>query len=333
MQQGFERIKRIVSASRREIKAEKAHRILVIKHGALGDIIQGLDAYATLRAQFSNAHITLLTAKAFAPLMQSMPYFDAVHIDERAPFWQISNLLSVRSFLRDNFDMIIDLQCSKRTNRYHQFLVRKGQVWFGTADNCAHPYPDFTGVNNAERMRIAADMAAKYIYGQKAIGRIEADLSFLSADKKAFSLPDNYAVLLPGCSPAKPSKRWPAKSYAKLAEMLIDKQIRPVLIGTKIDADACDEIARLVPQSLNLCQQTNLAELAAITSDAQLVVGNDSGPIFLAAKTGAPSWMMMGQDTDPSMSAPSGANAHYIKTDDLRSLSAEEVMQTIFAKS
>ena len=321
-----------MTVSNRVLKADEKHRILVIKHGALGDIIQGLDAYASLRAHFSNAHITLLTSQAFAPLMQSMPYFDALHIDERAPFWQLSKLISMRSFLRGNFDVIIDLQCSKRTNRYHQFLLGKGQIWFGTADNCAHPYPDFTGVNNAERMRIAVDMVVKYVQRQKAIKRITADLSFLSADKKAFSLPDNYAVLLPGCSPAKPSKRWPAKHYAQLAALLSEKQITPVLIGTKIDAKACDEIARLVPEVLNLCGQTNLAELAAITSDAALVIGNDSGPIFLAAKTGAPSWMMMGPDTDPSMSAPSGAKAHYIKTDDLPSLSAQKVMQTIFAK-
>ena len=322
-----------MTASKCEIKADKQLRILVIKHGALGDIIQGLDAYASLRAHFTNAHITLMTSKAFAPLMQSMPYFDALHIDERAPFWQLSKLKTMRAFLRSDFDMILDLQCSKRTNRYHQFLAHKRQIWFGTADHCSHPFPDFTGVNNAERMRIAADMAVEYIYGQNAVRRIEADLSFLSADKKAFALPDRYAVLLPGCSPAKPSKRWPATCYAQLAAMLIEKQIKPVLMGTKIDAEACDEITRLVPDVLNLCNQTSLSELAAITADAQLIIGNDSGPIFLAAKTGAVSWMLMGRDTDPTMSAPSGTNAHFLKTDDLQSLSAEEVIQTIFAKS
>ena len=67
-------------------KPSAVRRILVIKHGALGDIIQGLDAYASLRAQFTKAHITLLTSKNFASLMQTMPYFDEVQIDERAPF-------------------------------------------------------------------------------------------------------------------------------------------------------------------------------------------------------------------------------------------------------
>lgn len=312
-------------------KPSAVRRILVIKHGALGDIIQGLDAYASLRAQFTKAHITLLTSKNFASLMQIMPYFDEVQIDERAPFWKISKLISMRGLLRDDFDMIIDLQCSKRTNHYHQFLTHPHQIWFGTANKCSHPYPDFSGVNNAERMLVAIDMAAGHFYGDNAVKRAEADLSFLSADKSAFALPENYAVLMPGCSPAKPSKRWPAKQYAALAHKLLAKQIRPVLIGTHIDAPACDEIMNNAPDCLNLCTRTNLAELAAISSDAQLVIGNDSGPVFLAAKTGAPSWMLMGADTDPLMSAPKGARARYIKTDDLHSLSADMVMDAVFS--
>ena len=307
-------------------------RILIIKHGALGDIIQGLDAYASMRAQFPKAHIALLTSKAFAPLMRSMPYFDEVHIDKRAPFWHFTNLLSIRRLLRDDYDIIIDLQCSKRTNHYQKHLTKKAQIWFGTTKNASHPYPDFTGVNNAERMRIASDMAASFVYGDKGIHRVEVDLSFLSADKEKFSLPKNYAVLMPGCSPAKPSKRWPASHYAEFASLLLSKKITPILIGTEIDQAACDEIAYQVPECENLCGQTDLAQLAAISAGAKLVLGNDSGPIFLAAKTGALSWMLMGPDTDPSMSAPSGAKAHYIKTDDLQSLSADEVMKAIFDK-
>ena len=49
---------------------------------------------------------------------------------------------------------------------------------------------------------------------------------------------------LPGCSPAKPSKRWPAAHYAMLANLMLENGALPVIIGT-VDASACDEIARL----------------------------------------------------------------------------------------
>ena len=46
-------------------------QILVIKHGALGDVVQGFDAYASLRAGLPDAHIAVLTSPAFAGFMQN----------------------------------------------------------------------------------------------------------------------------------------------------------------------------------------------------------------------------------------------------------------------
>ena len=49
--------------------------------------------------------------------------------------------------------MIVDLQCSRRTSRYHRFLTPSGTRWLGTSSGASDPYPDFTGVNNVERMK------------------------------------------------------------------------------------------------------------------------------------------------------------------------------------
>ena len=44
----------------------KIHRrILVIKHGALGDAVQALDAFASLRAGNPLAHIALMISPVF----------------------------------------------------------------------------------------------------------------------------------------------------------------------------------------------------------------------------------------------------------------------------
>ena len=295
-------------------------QFLVIKHGALGDIIQGLDAYAALRQSFPDAHITLLTSRPFAPLMSQMPFFDEIIIDKRAPIWQLSALYSVRTLFQRSFDYIIDLQCSKRTSRYFRWFVKPHQTWIGTASGCSHPYPDFTGVNNAERMRHAMRMV-----GAK---DTEANLSFLSADI-ALAPPQPYAVLMPGCSPAKPSKRWPAIAFQKTAQLLAEEGITPVLIGTDSELALCDEIEKAVPQAYNLCNKTSLAALASLCASAAVNLGNDSGPTFLAAKTAAPTLMVMGADTDPAMSAPTGPAARYLKVDDLKTLSAETVFQKL----
>ena len=48
-------------------------RILVIKLGALGDVVQALGPMAAIRRHHADAHITALTAPAFAPLLEASP--------------------------------------------------------------------------------------------------------------------------------------------------------------------------------------------------------------------------------------------------------------------
>ena len=295
-------------------------RLLVIKHGALGDIMQGLDAFASLRAHFDDAHISVLTSPAFAGLMTAMPYFDEVLVDHRASLFHLPKTRAIKAIITRGFDIIIDLQCSQRTARYHRFFAKSSQRWLGTAKGCSDSYPDFTGVNNRDRMVRAPQMLGAKI--------VPGDLSFLAAGNM-IDLPARYGVLMPGCSPAKPSKRWPATHFAELAEMLYRADIVPVIIGTKLDEAACDAIANSCDFAINLCGKTNLAELASLSAGAELCVGNDSGPVFLAAKTGTKTLMVMGPDTEPAMSAPTGANASYVKSDDLSQLAAGAVFAAL----
>ncbi len=133
-------------------------RILLIKHGALGDIIQGFDAFDSLRKGCPDAHISLLTTKPYEKLMKSSNWFDEVLIDQRATAWNIFQTLRLKSLLRMGWDKIIDLQCSKRTANYAR-LVSKGTRWFGIAPNATDFMPDFTGITNRQRMLTAVCMA------------------------------------------------------------------------------------------------------------------------------------------------------------------------------
>ena len=296
--------------------------ILIIKHGALGDIIQGIDAFASLREGFKDAHITMMTSPAFASLMKQMPYFDEVFTDNRAPVWQLTQLFRIKALFQRPFDVIIDLQCSKRTSRYYQYFAPSQSRWLGTAKGCSDPYPDFTNVNNRDRMLTAAHML-----GQET--KI-ASLEFLSTQSPPNAdLPQTYAVLMPGCSPAKPSKKWPHSHYSDLAFQLNQQGITPVVVGTRQDESACNFIAEKHDFVVNLCGKTDLPALARLCAGATYCIGNDSGPVFLAARTDAQTLMVMGPDTNPAMSAPVGRHASYIKVDNLTQLTADEVMNKL----
>ena len=65
-------------------------KILVVKHGALGDVIQALDGFASLRAAYPHAHIAVMTAPTCAPLFSLMPWFDEVVVDCREKLFNFS---------------------------------------------------------------------------------------------------------------------------------------------------------------------------------------------------------------------------------------------------
>ena len=141
----------------------KNEKILVIKHGALGDILQGFDAFASLRAHFADAHIAVLTTPAFAGLLSASGWFDEVLIDRRKPVWHLMSAYRTLSYLRAGWTHIIDMQCSRRTAHYARFAPASAR-WFGTAASASDRLPDFTGVNNAERMLITAKLAGCLLY-------------------------------------------------------------------------------------------------------------------------------------------------------------------------
>ena len=301
-------------------------QILVIKHGALGDIIQGIDAYAKLRAGHPEAHIAVLTTSAFSRLFVAMPWFDEVIIDHRAVVANLRQMMRMRRIMRQSWDMVVDLQCSGRTARYHQFLTPQNLRWFGNVAGASDPYPDFTGINNSSRMDMAADLAG----GDASTA---ADLDWLTnVDLPTGIAPEDVQdalVLVPGCSPAKPSKRWPGAAFASLADLAGQQGHHVLIVGTAADRDAADAVLKRAPDCKDLVGKTDLPQLAALFARCGHVIGNDTGPVFLAARTGTPTLMVMGIDTDPAMSAPVGARAGCVRATPISDVTAAQAFAAL----
>ena len=296
--------------------------ILVIKHGALGDIIQAIDAFESLRCSFPAAHITLLTAPGFTSLLSGSGWFDEVVSDPRKPVWHLSHSLRLARLFKQPFQAILDLQCSSRTATYFKLMRPKGR-WFGTVPGCSDPMPDFTGVNNRERMMTAVVMAGAAPH----IGTL--DFLATARTDSLPNLPTDYCVFVAGSSKAKPSKRWPASGFADIAARCLQAGITPVLCGTAEDKAANAAIKEACSDVVDLTAQTSLSQLASLMLGARFILGNDTGPVFLGARTNVPTCMLMGADTDPSMSAPVGDNADYIHVPQLAELPASAVWEKL----
>lgn len=111
-----------------------AQRILIIKHGALGDVVLAMGTMKRLRELHPEAHITLMTMGMFVPMAEQLGVFDDFIVDNRLPYWKLgATWRAVRSIVKGNFDVVYDLQESSRTRkRYYpavRFLLNHDMDW------------------------------------------------------------------------------------------------------------------------------------------------------------------------------------------------------------
>ncbi|HLH50021.1 MAG TPA: glycosyltransferase family 9 protein, partial [Roseiarcus sp.] len=114
-----------------------------------------------------------------------------------------------------------------------------------------------------------------------------------------------------------------------LGRRLAARGYRVALAGTKADREAIEAIKARFGDAVDLGGRTNLFQLASLARAAKAVIGNDTGPIFLAAKIGAPSLTLMSAHTDEKRSAPRGPAARWLKRDDLATLGVDEVEKAL----
>ena len=300
------------------------HRILVIKLGALGDLVLALGPCAAIRNHHSNAHITLLTTAPYAEFVAASGYFDEVIIDKRSPWWRPFEALALgRRLKRGRFDRVYDLQTSDRSGWYFELMGREPE-WSGIAKGCSHRH------DNPDRDRMhTLDRQAEQL-ANAGIGHVPSpELSWAVADVERFKVSPPFVLIAPGASRHRPGKRWPASSYAVLARALSETGNKPVLIGTAAEAEIAQQIAAQCGAAVNLTGRTTLLEVAALARPASAAVGNDTGPMHITSAVGCRSVVLFSSDSDPSLTAPRGEGVRVLQRSNLADLAVDDVLAAL----
>ncbi len=325
------------SPARRRMAAARgitgAEHILVIKHGALGDFIQAVGPMQAIRKHHPHAHITLLTTPTFASLGWASGLFDAVWADGR------SNTLSkelglIGRLRRGGFERVYDLQTSTRSSFYFYAFTPARPEWSGVAAGCSYPHtnPQRAKMHTIERQREQLQIAGVNKVALPdlsfAIREGRSDLRGLGFDP--FAMP--YALIVPGASPDRPRKRWPAKSFAQVVKALSQHGIRAVIIGQDTEREAAEVITGANADAVSLIGRTSFLQIAALGAHARLALGNDTGPMHILAAAGCPSLVLFSADSDPERCAPRGRMVHTLRKDDLNELEPQDVLTLLKAE-
>ena len=285
--------------------------ILIIKHGALGDLIQADGIFKTIRSNHKDAKIFLLTSANFLSLMVTCPHVDDVLIDNRPSFFNIISYANLyKKIIKYYFKVIYDLQNSQRTYIYRKYLFNN--IKWVTTNRKHHPISSLRGLEDM--------MKDNLINGNKIL---KPNLSWLSIDiKKILKLNDiqsKYVVLLPGSSKSHPLKRWPY--YSKLAKLLILKGQEVVTILGPEEKEFGNSMVGHILEDLDW------HELAGVIENSCFIVGNDSGPSHIASCLNKKGFALFGPSTSAKRSELKRGNFETIEVSDLKLLSADAVLK------
>ena len=297
-------------------------RILIIKLGALGDVVMSTGAIRAIREQHPDAHISILTTPPMMMLLKANPYVDEFLMDERKKPWHLFYMYDLYKKLQ-GWDMVYDLQKTGRTNGLYHILAGKPQ-WSGIAKGCSHPQPtdtylDMHSVDSLNDQLKHAGITADY---WPDITYARQDASSI-IQKHGLDM-DKTIVLVPGCSAHREMKRW--TRYDALTNVLMEQGYKVVLIGTNAEGKVLKDIEDNTG-CINLCNQTSIGQLIDLTNKAFRVIGNDTGPMHMAAASAAKGVTIFGYASDPVRSAPRGEGMSVIKKEDIDAITPQEVMQ------
>lgn len=325
---------------------ESAKRVLVIKLSALGDFVLALGAMRAIREHHPKAVLTLLTTPPFEGLAKATGFFQHIETDGRPRGVKATREL-LKRLKAARYDIVYDLQTSGRTANYFKALnlpFSTPPLWSGHAEDAAyvHDNPGRGDMHSIDRLAEQLEIAGIGPDKVKSGWPPMPDMSFVrraQGDKPSltpayFSIKEPYALLIPGASAHRQAKCWPAERYGGLAKHIADAGVTPVIIGGKAESEIAVEINRIEPRARNIVTRTDLFQIVTLAEKALFAVGNDTGPMHMAALSGCPGVALFAtSESDPEKACPRGANIIVGKAERLDQLSVRDVWQAVLMLS
>ena len=304
-----------------------SNNILIIKHGALGDLIQITNALKSIRHKYPESKITLLTDIKFKFFSDRIIFIDEIIYENRPSFLRIDKWLTIiLKIARRNFNIVFDLQNSDRTSVYYFFIIlfNSKVIWSGNRKGGKYKYhpKNFESVPIKDRIKNQLALMNIEIYDNP-------DISWM-LNKNIINLPNNdFVILLPGSSLEHKHKRWPAEKFAELANHLKERNIDSIILGqSHSEGEELKKIKLLALKIIDFSNQ-DLDCLATTASKAIGAIGNDTGPTFIAAAAGCPITWLLSSHTDPNITQLLGSKVNILKKDNISDITTDDVKNNL----
>ncbi len=261
-------------------------KLLVIRLGALGDLLHVSASLAALKAAMPQVEVHFLTSPAYESLAAAMSGVDRVRAYDKQAGWR-GLFAMARALKAEGYDAVVNLHPSLKTHLLTRLAgIRRHAVYA------------------KQKMTVTGKP-------QRTIPRLHATQDFFRPFRQLLDLPDaltpprlpvpggllpkpaeeQWIGLIIGVGGKRGNRAWPLDAYETLIPRLLEVPNRRILlIGGPEEAETGQALhARLgLAQVENHCGMHSILDTARLLSQCNLVVGGDTGPLHLAAAVEAP---------------------------------------------
>ncbi len=294
-------------------------RILMVRLGAMGDIIQTLPAAAELKRCFPSASVSWAVEERWTALLEEHPHVDeliAIPLKRlrKTPLnstvvQEFSAMLSALS--SPGFDLAIDFQgliksamVARLTHAACIFGFERNQLRENLAALFYNRFLFSTSTHVVDRYRELASFAANTSPAPDVIFHLPNGIP-------KNDLPERYVLVSPAAGWQ--SKQWPLEYYGELADLLWKNQGIPMLVDCVPGKESAFELIQTrTSADAVVIHPSSIEQLIAATRKATAVVGVDSGPLHIAAALERPGVAIFGP-TDPARNGPYGSSLSVLR--------------------
>ncbi len=280
-------------------------KILIVKLGAIGDIIHTLPVLAAIRAEMPDAEVSWVAESRSAEILRENPLIhNLIEVDTRSlrsgrTFDKLLSDLSkqVKDLRRLSFDTAIDLQGLLKSGMISKLSGARKRWGFsraGLREPAARVFytntvdvPPGNHVIHRNLTLAGTALGLRNIVAPPAFPistGLEHKAEAASIIARAGS---DFAVLNPAGGWV--TKLWPAENYGRLADLIWDKfRISSVIVTGPAESELAARAVAASRAGKVIATEPSLKGFFELAAQARIYVGGDTGPTHLAIASGAP---------------------------------------------
>jgi heptosyltransferase-1 len=284
-------------------------RVLIIKTSSLGDVIHALPVIDYLQKVSAGIEIDWVVEEAFLPVIEHNPHIAQIHVVRtkkwrKAPFSPDTrhDLKALYSALRErSYDLVFDIQGNLKSGLITWLSGAEKRVGFSKAvlqekvnslfTNRKIPFRAIDKNVTDRYLRVISVLFGRDYRDMALTGSIEsAPEDEAAADKYMASLPDNLVFVFQ-VGTTWHTKLWYPKGWSELAGRIVQRYPGSTILvnwGGPDEKALAEQIVSEVGSSVRLLPWLRIKELIPVLRRVDLVIGGDTGPVYLAAAVGTP---------------------------------------------